>query len=68
MAGQVSLGKEVRNHQGSIANRIAGRKKLQVLRTAQDDGKFPRPVRLAIIIGVPMILWSAIYIAVRELF
>lgn len=46
--------------------RLAGHARARQAR--RSDRRFPRPVRLAIMLVVPAVLWAAAFIAVRALF
>ncbi|MEQ5787960.1 hypothetical protein J3454_08660 [Erythrobacter sp. NFXS35] len=40
----------------------------QVKQARRSDRRFARPVRLAIMLVVPIILWAAVFVAVRAMF
>lgn len=66
--GEVSFGGNETGQHGKIAKRGSAAKQTKRSRVRNGNRRFSRPVRLAIMIGVPIALWTAIYMAVRELF
>jgi hypothetical protein len=43
------------------------RRRLDKGRVRRSHEKFPRPLRLALWLGLPIVLWSAIYFAITSL-
>jgi hypothetical protein len=64
--GEASIGGNGNEEHRKRAARISTAQKAG--RSRAGNRKFPRPARLAIMIGVPIALWAVVYIVARELF
>lgn len=61
--GRLNLEKD-----GAAANSIENRNNLSERQSVFIQKKFPRPIRVAILVGIPPVLWAMIYFSVTKLF
>lgn len=68
MVGEASFSGNGTRQQGQIAKRGSTAEQPKPAKDLSRKRRFSKPVRLGIMIAVPIALWTAIYMAVRELF